>query len=106
MTAEVAPAAPALSIVVVMLQGPFATHRLLDRLSKQAIVCEVLVAGTAEGEPHSGAVWLEPPADASVPARRCYAAACAAGDVVAFLEDTVLPGPDWGEAVCESVLQV
>ncbi len=94
--------APCLSIVVVALLGGDATRRLLDALGSATHICdyEIVVTGTAPGEAHPGVHWLATPEDASVPLRRSLGAARAAGDIVAFLEDTVVPHPGWGEAVC------
>lgn len=91
--------APGLSIVVIALQGGEATQRLLDALTPAADCCEILVAAAREGEPRPGVEWLATADDASVPVRRSIGAARASGDVVAFLEDTVVPVPGWAKAV-------
>lgn len=91
--------APTLSIVVVALRGGDATLRLLDALTQASDPAEILVTGGCEDEPRPGIEWLTTPATASVPERRGLGAARASGEVVAFLEDTVLPEPGWGKAV-------
>ncbi len=90
---------PSLSVVVVALRGGAATQRLIDALLRAAGPSEILVTGAAEAPLRPGVTWLDTPERTSVPVQRSLGAAAASGDVVAFLEDTVAPVPDWGEAV-------
>jgi hypothetical protein len=93
------PSLPSLSIVVVALGGGDATQQLLESLTSGHEPCEILVTTAPQGEFGTAIRWLETAADASVPARRSLGAAQAAGDVVAFLEDTVAPNSSWIAAV-------
>jgi hypothetical protein len=94
---------PDFSAIVIPLIGANALTNCLDRLPLSALECIVVLQETM-GEPrfwqqrYPSVIFL----DAShepVPLRRRRGIAVATSDVVALLEDTSWPGPDWCAAV-------
>ena len=94
---------PDFSTIIIPLMGANALANCLDRLPLSALECIVMLRETM-GRPHSwrqrypSVVFL----DAShepVPVRRRRGIAVATCDVVALLEDTSWPDPDWCAAV-------
>lgn len=94
---------PDFSTIIIPLMGANALANCLDRLPLSALECIVMLRETM-GRPHS---WRQryPTVlflDAShepVPVRRRRGIAVATCDVVALLEDTSWPDPDWCAAV-------
>ena len=101
---------PSLSTIIIPLMGANALANCLDRLPLPALECIVMLRETM-GRPNSwrqrypSVVFL----DAShepVPVRRRRGIAAATCDVVAFLEDTSWPDPDWCTAVLTSFTDI
>lgn len=89
--------------IVIPLIGQSALTNCLDRLPLSALEC-IVVLREAMGESrfwqqrYPSVIFLDA-FHKSVPLRRQRGAAVAASDVVAFLEDTSWPDPDWCAAV-------
>ena len=97
------PSAPDLCAIVIPLIGQTALANCLDRLPLSAIEC-IVVLREAMGDPcdwqqrYPSVNFLQVSHE-PVPLRRQRGVAVASSDVVAFLEDTSWPDPDWCAAV-------
>jgi hypothetical protein len=97
------PSAPDLCAIVIPLIGQTALANCLDRLPLSAIEC-IVVLREAMGDPcdwqqRYPSVNFLHASHEPVPLRRQRGVAVASSDVVAFLEDTSWPDPDWCTAV-------
>ena len=94
---------PDFSTIVIPLIGANALANCLDRLPLSALECIVVLQETM-GEPrfwqqrYPSVIFLDGSHE-PVPLRRRRGIAVASRDVVALLEDTSWPGPDWCAAV-------
>lgn len=99
------PAPGRLSVVVVPMMGGAYLDRLLETLRQHAgmpVNTEVLVVAARSPSLRGAAErFVEAPVGTSIPARRALGAEAAAGDVVAFLEDTVEPVANWAAATLD-----
>jgi hypothetical protein len=95
--------APDFCAIVIPLIGGKALANCLDRLPHSALEC-IVVLREAMGDPgdwrqrYPSVNFLDA-SDEPVPLRRQRAVAAADSDVIAFLEDTSWPEPDWSAAV-------
>ena len=94
---------PDFSTIVIPLVGANALANCLDRLPLSALECIVMLRETM-GRPHSWqqrypSVMFLDASHEPVPLRRQRGIAVATCDVVALLEDTSWPDPDWCAAV-------
>ena len=94
---------PDFSTIIIPLMGANALANCLDRLPLSALECIVMLRETM-GRPHSWrqrypSVLFLDASHEPVPVRRRRGIAVATCDVVALLEDTSWPDPDWCAAV-------
>ena len=97
------PSAPDFCAIVIPLIGQNALANCLDRLPLSALEC-IVVLRDAMGDPcdwqqRYPSVKFLHASHEPVPLRRQRGVAVASSDVVAFLEDTSWPDPDWCAAV-------
>jgi hypothetical protein len=108
--ASVVPKGPDLSAIVIPLIGQSVLANCLDRLPLSALEC-IVVLREAMGEPgfwrqrYPSVIFLQAFGE-PVPLRRQRGVAFAGSDVVAFLEDTSWPDPDWCNAVRSTLADV
>jgi hypothetical protein len=101
---------PDFSAIIIPLIGQGALANCLDRLPLSTLEC-IVVLRERMGEPrcwqqrYPSVIFLDAPRE-PVPLRRQRGIAVATGDVVAVLEDTSWPDPDWCAAVRSAFTEV
>ena len=94
-----------LSVVLVPLVGGRALQEVADRLLGEGGLpanAELVVVGPEAPSLADRRIQHEPaPEDTTVPGRRAHGIARTKGDVVALVEDTVLPAPGWARATLD-----
>ena len=100
------PAPKDLSVIVIAQLGGDRLEDCLRRLEPNGCECLVVLPDeTQSADDWSSrfpAINFIVPHHRAVPLRRLQGATAAHGEIVAFLEDTSLPGPGWCKAVCDA----